>query len=127
MVGVGRQRFLSNACTYFRPEREYPEGTLVCPVPKWGYRVRRLSSNSFFGATYGRLRKSWSKRTGPTIRMTSGVCVPETSALVLERAGCCEALVPLVWANAPEPTSATKTPNRQSMEAVKTRRLKKAD
>jgi hypothetical protein len=33
----------------------------------------------------------------------------------------------LVWANAPEPTSATKTPKRQSTEAIKTRRLKNAD
>jgi hypothetical protein len=33
----------------------------------------------------------------------------------------------LVWAKAPEPTSATKTPKRQSIDAIKTRRLKKAD
>jgi hypothetical protein len=33
----------------------------------------------------------------------------------------------LVWANTPEPSSATKTPKRQSREAIKTRRLKKAD
>jgi hypothetical protein len=32
-----------------------------------------------------------------------------------------------VWANAPEPTSATKTPITQKTEAIKTRRLKKAD
>ena len=41
------------------------------------------------------------------------------------------ALCPFVWANrvenAPEPRSATKTPNRQSTDAIKTRRLKKAD
>ena len=35
--------------------------------------------------------------------------------------------MPLVWANAPEPTSATKTPTRQKTAAIKTRRLKKAD
>jgi hypothetical protein len=39
--------------------------------------------------------------------------------------------VPFVWAirfeNAPDPTSATKTPNRQSIDAIKTRMLKKAD
>jgi hypothetical protein len=35
--------------------------------------------------------------------------------------------VPLVWANAPEPTSATKTPKRQRTKAIKPRRLKKAD
>ena len=33
----------------------------------------------------------------------------------------------LVWANTPEPSSATKTPKRQRTEAIKTRRLKKAD
>ena len=76
---------------------------------------------------YGRLRKSWSQRTGPTIRTTSGVCVPGASCVAFDRAGCCEALVPLVCANAPEPTSATKTPKRQRTEAIKTRRLKKAD
>src|SRR5437667_3669960 len=59
--------------------------------------------------------------------MTSGACVPGASCVALYRAGCCEALVPLVCANAPEPTSATKTPKRQSTEAIKTRRLKKAD
>jgi hypothetical protein len=39
--------------------------------------------------------------------------------------------VPFGWANrsenAPEPSSATKTPKRQRTEASKTRRLKKAD
>jgi hypothetical protein len=39
--------------------------------------------------------------------------------------------VPFVWANrlenAPEPTSATKAPKRQSIDAIRTRRLKKAD
>ena len=39
--------------------------------------------------------------------------------------------VPFVWANtfenAPEPTSATKTPTRQKTQAIKKRRLKKAD
>jgi hypothetical protein len=39
--------------------------------------------------------------------------------------------VPFVWANrfenAPDPSSATKTPKRQKTEAIKTRRLKKAD
>ena len=35
--------------------------------------------------------------------------------------------MPLVWANAPEPINATKTPKRQRTEAIKTRRLKKAD
>jgi hypothetical protein len=38
---------------------------------------------------------------------------------------------PFAWANrledAPEPSSATKTPMRQKTEAIKTRRLKKAD
>jgi hypothetical protein len=33
----------------------------------------------------------------------------------------------LVWANAPEPISATKTLNRQNTDAIKTRTLKKAD
>ena len=32
-----------------------------------------------------------------------------------------------VWANTPDPSSATKTPKRQRTEAIKTRRLKKAD
>src|SRR6266487_5919484 len=59
--------------------------------------------------------------------MTSGVCVPGASCVALDRADCCEALVPLVWANAPELSSATKTPKRQSTDAIKTRRLKKAD
>ena len=33
----------------------------------------------------------------------------------------------MLWANTPEPSSATKTPKRQKTEAIKTRRLKKAD
>src|SRR5438034_8387550 len=65
--------------------------------------------------------------TGPIIRVTFGVCVPGSSCLTFDRAGCCEALLPLVWANAPEPISATKTPKMQSTEAIKTRSLKKAD
>src|SRR5882724_3208169 len=75
---------------------------------------------------YGRLRKSWSKRTGPTICTTSGLCVPEASCLAAP-----PGFVPFVWANrfenVPEATSATKTPKRQSIDAIKTRRLKKAD
>src|SRR6478752_5583808 len=66
-------------------------------------------------------------RTGPTIRLTSGVCLPGASCFAFERAGCCKPLVPLVWANAPDANSATAMPKRQRTEAVKTRRLKKAD
>src|SRR5438094_4094399 len=76
---------------------------------------------------YGRLRKSWSRRTGPTICTTSGLCVPGPSCGAAPPA----CFVPFVWANrfenAPEATSATKTPKRQSIDAIKTRRLKKAD
>ena len=65
--------------------------------------------------------------TGPTICTTSGVCVPGASCRAVERLF----FAPFVWANrfenAPEPSSATKTPKRQRTEAIKTRRLKKAD
>src|SRR5262249_56728788 len=54
----------------------------------------------------------------------SGVCVPGASC----RAAPPACFVPFVWANrlenAPEPTSATKTPKRQSIDAIKTRTLK---
>ena len=65
--------------------------------------------------------------TGPTIRTTFGVCVPGASC----PAATPDCFVPFVWAkrfeNAPEPSSATKTPMRQKTEAIKTRKLKKAD
>jgi hypothetical protein len=65
--------------------------------------------------------------TGPIKRVTFGVCVPGASCPAATP-GC---FVPFVWANrfenAPEPSSATKTPMRQKTEAIKTRKLKKAD
>src|SRR5207302_2812062 len=74
------------------------------------------------GAMYGKSRRGLSTRTGPTIRMTSGVCVPGASWLVF---------APLLWANAlekaPVPNTATAMPARQKRAAIKTRRLKKAD
>src|SRR6478672_10986192 len=59
--------------------------------------------------------------------MTFGFCVPGASC----RAAPLACFVPFVWAkrfeNAPEATSATKTPKMQRTDAIKTRRLKKAD
>jgi hypothetical protein len=60
--------------------------------------------------------------TGPTIGTTSGACVPGASWFVLERLVCWTGFVRFPWAN-----SATAMPRRQSAEAVKMRRLKKAD
>ena len=63
-----------------------------------------------------------SKRTGPTILTTSGVWVPGASWLVFG---------PCLWANAlenaPMPSSATKMATMQKTEAIRIRRLKKAD
>src|ERR1044071_1477855 len=67
------------------------------------------------------LRKSWFIVTGPTICTTSGLCVPGESCRVPER---------LVWAcfvRLPWANSATTMPRMQETEAVKMRRLKKAD
>ena len=59
--------------------------------------------------------------TGPTICATSGLCVPGASCAAVERfAWVCFVRFP--WAN-----SATAMPRRQNTEAVKIRRLKKAD
>ena len=59
--------------------------------------------------------------------ITSGVCVPGASCFVRDWL----LFVPLGWANAlenaPMANSATATPARQNAEAVKMRRLKKAD
>src|SRR5438067_6684547 len=59
--------------------------------------------------------------TGPTICTMSGLCVPGASCAAVER---------LVWAcllRFPWANSATAMPSRQNTEAVKMRRLKKAD
>src|SRR2546430_11020328 len=67
------------------------------------------------------LRKSWFIITGPTICTTSGLCVPGASCAVPERfVWACFVRFP--WAN-----NATAIPRRQNTEAVKMRRLKKAD
>src|SRR3954451_2478772 len=85
-----------------------------------------LASNSASGGMYGSTF-TLSRRTGPTSRMTFGVWVPGASCCVVPPA----CFSPFVWAirfeNAPDPTSATNAPNRQSTDAIKTRRLKKAD
>src|SRR6266704_2991339 len=121
IVGVGRQIFLSSPWTYARPEVPYPDEVCGGCVGR-GCRYRGCSACGAFGATQGRSRKSMSKRTGPTILNTSGVCVPGASWLVF---------APLLWANAlenvPMPSSATKMPVRQRTEPIRTRRLKKAD
>ena len=87
--------------------------------------MSRLTSISGLGGMYGSSRKGFCT-TGPTIRTTSGVCVPGASC-VEERLF----FAPFAWAKtlekAPMPSSATKTPPRQRTEASKTRRLKKAD
>src|SRR5262245_53002124 len=71
---------------------------------------------------YGRLRKSWLRRTGPTICTTSGLCVPGASCILLDRPVCCVCLALFPCAN-----NATAMPKRQNTEAIRTRRLKKAD
>src|SRR6266481_477496 len=59
--------------------------------------------------------------TGPTICTTSGFCVPGASCRAAERpVWACFVRFP--WAN-----RATAMPRRQNTEAVKMRRLKKAD
>ena len=107
--------------TCARPEIPYPDEVCGGCVGR-GCRYRGCSSCSGFGATQGRSRKSLSKRTGPTMRTTSGVCVPGASWLLF---------APLLWAktleNPPIPSIATKMPVRQRTEATRTRRLKKAD
>ena len=54
--------------------------------------------------------------------MTSGVCVPGASCVWLDGLFCWTGFVRFPWAN-----SATAMPSRQNAEAVKMRRLKKAD
>src|SRR5262249_49608377 len=84
-------------------------------------RVRRLSSCSFLAGTKGMLRKSWFIITGPTICTTSGFCAPGASCGAPER---------LVWAcfvRLPWANIATTMPARQITEAIKSRRLKKAE
>ena len=67
------------------------------------------------------LRKSWFIIAGPTICTTSGFCAPGASCGVPERfVWAC--FVRLPWANI-----ATAMPRTQKTEAVKMRRLKKAD
>src|SRR6266487_84739 len=60
--------------------------------------------------------------TGPTICITSGVCVPGASCAPPDRLVCWVCFVRFPWAK-----SATAMPRRQNTEAVKMRRLKKAD
>src|ERR1051325_7692817 len=52
----------------------------------------------------------------------SGLCVPGASCVRLGRLFCWRDFERFPWAN-----SATAMPNRQSTEAIRTRRLKKAD
>src|SRR6516164_3639565 len=61
-------------------------------------------------------------RTGPTICTISGLCVPGASCVPLDRPAWCVCFAPLPCAN-----NATAMPKRQRTEAIKTRRLKKAD
>jgi hypothetical protein len=60
--------------------------------------------------------------TGPIICTTSGRCVPGASCEPLDRLVCWVCFGPLPWAN-----NATAIPRTQNTEAVKMRRLKKAD
>src|ERR1044071_7606815 len=60
--------------------------------------------------------------TGPIICTTSGFCVPGASCRVVVERACWACFVRFPWAK-----SATAMPRRQSIAAVKMRRLKKAD
>src|SRR5262249_22199618 len=60
--------------------------------------------------------------SGPTIRITLGVCVPDSSCPLIDRLVCCVCSEFFSWER-----SATAIANRENTHAVKTRRLKKAD
>ena len=123
-MGTGRKIFPNS--DWNCGKAEVPSDSVLVPLP---CRPGFSSGRTIFGpgGTTGRSRRSAFTTTGPIICVTSGVCVPGASC----RPAALVCFGPFVWANrfenAPIPSSATKTPKKQRTEAIKTRRLKKAD